>query len=288
VQPPVDMVVWPENVIDVDDFSASNAREQVAAAAARLGVPFVVGVTEEAGDNQFTNAQIVVMPDGTQAGRYDKVRRVPFGEYMPMRGFLHALGAPTNLVPRNAVAGSGPAYVDVPGVGRIAVVISWEVFFGGRAHDGVSHGGELIINPTNGSSYTWTILQTQQVASSRLRAIEEGRWVAQVAPTGFTAFVNPSGVVHDRTRVSEAAVRERTITRRQGRTLYAVIGDKTVVVLAAAVLGLASWLAARGRALTPPPSGVELEQDGDGAVVDELDGHLGAEPAGGDGGAPAP
>ena len=49
---------------------------------------------------------------------------------------------------------------------KLGVVISWEVFFGGRANEGVEHGGTFILNPTNGSSYTWTVLQSQQVASS--------------------------------------------------------------------------------------------------------------------------
>ena len=47
-------------------------------------------------------------PDGQLASRYDKVRRVPFGEYMPLRGLLKALGAPTYLVPRDALPGTGP------------------------------------------------------------------------------------------------------------------------------------------------------------------------------------
>ena len=70
------------------------------------------------------------------------------------------------------------------------------MFFGGRARDGVKAGGEVLLNPTNGASYTGTIVQTQQVASSRLRAIETGRWVVQAAPTGFSEFVTPDGDVH--------------------------------------------------------------------------------------------
>ena len=65
---------------------------------------------------------------------------------------------------------------------------------------------QALLNPTNGSSYRGTLVQTQQVASSRLRAMETGRWLVQVAPTGFSAFVSPSGEVIDRTAVSEAAV----------------------------------------------------------------------------------
>ena len=184
------------------------------AEAARIGVPFAVGITEDAPDDHFVNAQAVITPEGEVVSRYSKVHRVPFGEYMPLRGLLHALGAPTDLVPRDAVAGTGPRTStsrSAKGDVRAAIVISWEVFFGNRAADGIDHDGTFILNPTNGSSYTGTILQSQQVASSRLRAIENGRWVVQVSPTGFSAFVTPDGDVLDRTAVSEQKVVIRTI-----------------------------------------------------------------------------
>jgi apolipoprotein N-acyltransferase len=244
----VDLVVWPENIIDVNDvsFADSDERAAVAAEAARLDAPFAVGVTEDEGD-RFTNAQVLVLPDGQLAGRYDKVRRVPFGEYMPLRGLLKALGAPTDLVPRDALPGTKPAILDLPSGDRLGVMISWEVFFGGRARDGVSHGGSMLLNPTNGSSYTGTILQTQQIASSRLRALENGRWVAQVAPTGFSAFVTPSGHVLDRTGISEQAVRYHTVQLRGGRTIYSRIGEKPVVAAAVVVLVVGLLLARRDR-----------------------------------------
>jgi len=257
LQPGPDLVVWPENVIDVKDFLTSKAHDQVAAEAARLNAPLLVGITEDVrGEDHFLNAQVVVLPDGTVSSRYDKVRRVPFGEYMPLRGLLKAFGAPVDQVPRDAVAGTGPAYLDTP-VGRLGVVISWEVFFAGRARDGVSHGAELIINPTNGSSYTGTVLQSQQVASSRLRAIENGRWLVQVSPTGFSAFVTPDGDVHQRTSVSEQAVRTETVELRTGRTIASRLGDRPIVFLAASVL-LAMLLTSRRRARAlPAPAGVE-------------------------------
>jgi apolipoprotein N-acyltransferase len=178
---------------------------------------------------------------------------------MPLRSLLHALGAPTDLVPRDAVAGTNPGYLDIPtpeGKVRAATVISWEVFFGNRAADGVEHGGTFILNPTNGSSYTGTILQSQQVASSRLRAIENGRWVVQVSPTGFTAFVSPDGDVLDRSAVSEQKVVIRTISLKSGRTWYSHLGDTPFVILMLLVLA-GSWVVpgrtwlARRRA-TPP------------------------------------
>ena len=63
---------------------------------------------------RVTNAQVVVTPDGQVTSRYDKVRRVPFGEYVPLRGLLEALGAPVDQVPTNAVAGTGPAVIELP------------------------------------------------------------------------------------------------------------------------------------------------------------------------------
>lgn len=240
--PKIDLVVWPENVIDVVDFETSDEIREIARESARLDAAFAVGVTEDINRTRFTNAQVIVDESATVLDRYDKVRRVPFGEYMPLRGFLKSLGAPVDQVPRDAMAGTTPATLDFvtdTGDERAAVVISWEVFFGGRAREGVARGAGFIINPTNGSSYTWTVLQSQQIASSRLRAIETGRWVVQVAPTGFSAFVDSAGGVHMRTAVSEQRVITRTIDIRTGETIYVRLGDKPwIAALAVALLWL--------------------------------------------------
>ena len=239
-----DMVIWPENVVNVTSmglFVDNREYKDLAAEAKRLNVPFVVGITEDAGRDSFMNAQVVIEPDGTISSRYDKVRRVPFGEYMPMRRVIEAMGAPTHLVPRDARAGDARAWIDVANT-RAAVAISWEVFFGGRVNEGVVDGATFIINPTNGSSYTGTILQTQQIAASRLRAREQSRWLVQVAPTGFSAFVSPSGDVFDRVGITKQGVVERTISLRTGRTLYSYLGNRAYIV---ALLALALVLLQR-------------------------------------------
>ena len=231
----LDLVIWPENVIDVSSFSSSVERTEVAAEAARLNAPFLVGITEDLDNRYFTNAQVVVNTDGSLGDRYDKVRRVPFGEFVPMRGLLEAVGAPVDRIPRDAMAGQDTAILRAADT-TIAVVISWEVFFAGRANEGVERGATLLVNPTNGSSYTGTILQTQQIASSRLRALETGRWLVQVSPTGFSAFVSPSGQVFDRTGVSEQHVIIREVQLRSGRTIYSYIGDMPIILLMIASL----------------------------------------------------
>ena len=166
---------------------------------------------------------------------------MPFGEYVPLRGLLEKVAS--GLPGRDAIAGDNPAVLDTP-VGRVGVVISWEVFFDTRARDAIGHGGRVLLNPTNGSSYWLTQVQSQQIASSRLRAMETGRWVLQAAPTGFSAIVTPSGDVVDRTGISERRVLHGTIGVREGQTWATRVGDRPMLLLAL-VLYAVAWLVAR-------------------------------------------
>ncbi len=242
----LDLVLWPENTIDVDRFDGSQTLRDIATEAGRLGVPIAVGVTEDSADgSQFVNAQVVVSPDGTVHDRYEKVRRVPFGEYVPLRSLLEAVGAPVDQIGRDARAGTEPAIIELPDGTELAVVISWEVFFGGRAREGVKLGAEAILNPTNGSSYTGTIVQTQQVASSRLRAVENGRWVVQAAPTGFSAVIDDGGDVLQRTSISEREVLYADVELRTGRTWYTNLGDGPVIAALIVVLLVSMWFGGR-------------------------------------------
>jgi apolipoprotein N-acyltransferase len=242
----LDLVLWPENTIDVVAFDGSQPLRDIAVEADRLGVPIAVGVTEDSPDGtQFVNAQIVVSPDGVVFDRYEKVRRVPFGEYVPLRSLLEAVGAPVDQIGRDARAGTAPAIIELPDGTELSVVISWEVFFGGRAREGVELGAEAILNPTNGSSYTGTIVQTQQVASSRLRAVENGRWVVQAAPTGFSAIVDADGDVLQRTAISEQKVLFADIELREGRTWYTNLGDGPIILALVSVLLVSMWFGGR-------------------------------------------
>jgi apolipoprotein N-acyltransferase len=164
------------------------------------------------------------------------------------------------------------------------VVISWEVFFGGRVREGVQEGAQAVLNPTNGASYTGTIVQTQQVASSRLRAIESGRWVVQAAPTGFSAIIDDAGTVLQRSAISERTILVADVELRDGFTWYTDLGDAPFVGALIVVSAIAAWA---GRRRPRPPVDddsvvSDLDHQGDRPVVDQLDAHLGAEPPGGD------
>jgi apolipoprotein N-acyltransferase len=176
--------------------------------------------------------------------RYDKVRTVPFGEFVPLRPLIEAVAGDSGIPRRDARPGTGPAVVDTP-VGELGVVISWEVFFANRARDAIGNGGSVLLNPTNGSSYWLTQVQTQQVASSKLRAVETGRWVLQAAPTGFSALVTPEGEVVERSRISEQRVIQGTIQERRGDTVATMVGPFPLIALSLAAIAGAWFLQRR-------------------------------------------
>ncbi len=248
----VDLVIWPENVVALEGLLEGSPQEaRLSELARRLDATLVIGVTEKGSDRRMRNAAVVFLPDGTVSERYEKVRRVPFGEYVPLRGLVERLaGTGSGLPATDAVVGTDPAVVSTP-VGDLAVAISWEIFFTGRVREGVALGGELVLNPTNGATYWLTLVQGQQVASSQLRAIETGRWVLQAAPTGYSAVVDQGGAVLARSDVSEPWVHRATAELREGDTWATRLGPLGTLVVALLALALGNLWA--GPSNTPHP-----------------------------------
>ncbi|MEY2451598.1 MAG: apolipoprotein N-acyltransferase [Acidimicrobiaceae bacterium] len=242
VQTPVDVVLWPENVVNIEGrVTNSPVGGELSAIARRLDTTLLVGVVEGDG-NGFHNGQVAIDPNGYYIDRYEKVRRVPFGEYVPLRGLLEHFAGDT-LIKRDAYDGADPALLRTP-AGTFGVAISWEVFFPDRARAAIRQGGEALLNPTNGASFHGSIIQSQQLAASRLRAIENGRWVVQAAPTGFSAIITPSGEVVQRAGITETRVLEGTIQRRTGLTWATRVGDWLAVILSVLLIAL-GWFASR-------------------------------------------
>jgi apolipoprotein N-acyltransferase len=268
VQTPVDLVLWPENVVNPWPpyealpspryLSYDEAERAVQDVAERLRTTLLPGWFYGIDDDSTVNYTSVVDENGVELDRYEKVRTVPFGEFVPLRALIEPF-AEEALPPRDVQPGDGPAVLDTP-VGRVGVSISWEIFFDARARDAVGNGGQILLNPTNGSSYWLTIVQTQQIASSKLRALETGRYVVQAAPTGFSAIVEPDGTVRARTSVGEQAVVQGTVELRGGKTLAIRVGRVPMLVIAAVLLALAwAWARVLRR---PPAAAPETAEDG--------------------------
>lgn len=243
----VDLVVWPENVVDVPGpFEASREAEVLGDLARDLEAVVLVGVVTDAdnrpdveGIRRFRNLAVEITPAGRVDGTYDKVIRVPFGEYVPWRGLVGRI-ADLSLIPREAVPGTRSAVLDTD-VGRVGVSISFEGLFSSRARAAVLSGAELLVNPTNAASYVTDDVPAQQVAAGRLRAVESGRSVAIASPTGISALIDPSGSVLALSRLETPSVLQAPLPRRNGRTPYVVVGDRPVVVVAASLIAIGWW-----------------------------------------------
>ena len=106
---PGTLVLLPENVVNIDgSIDGTRVDAAFAELARQLDTNIVVGITESE-DQHFRNASIVWGPDGTRLGRYEKHHRVPFGEYIPMRNLIERLSEDARFIPRDAIAGEGPA-----------------------------------------------------------------------------------------------------------------------------------------------------------------------------------
>jgi apolipoprotein N-acyltransferase len=162
---------------------------------------------------------------------------VPFGEFIPFRDLVESV-ADVSEVPRDAAVGEGPGLVELEPVDA-GVLISYEVFFSRLAGEAVRAGGEVLLAPTNASSYPTGQMPALEVAAARMRAIETGRTVVQAAPTGFSALIGPDGTVREATDLGAQQVLQGQVERRTGLTPYTRMGDGPLVVGAAAALALA-------------------------------------------------
>jgi apolipoprotein N-acyltransferase len=239
---PVDLVVWPEGMLQANQpYSTTPEAAEVAALATSLNATVLVGVDQVLGHGRYRNQVVAWGPDGQVVGVYVKDHLVPFGEYIPLRSLVQRFFNVSD-VPYDGVPGKTPGFMNTP-AGPLGIMISYEVFFDGRARGAVNAGGQVLVVPTNTASYRGTQVPTQQVAAARMRAEETARWLVQVTPTGYTAVINPDGRVIKQSGLDEQALVYATVPLRTGKTVYVRFGDTPVVALS--LVGVsAAWLLA--------------------------------------------
>ena len=142
-----------------------------------------------------TNSIFVLAPGGRVAARYDKSHLVPYGEYLPMRPLLSALGL-SRLAPgeMDFLSGPGPRTVDLGGEwGKVGFDVCYEIIFSGHVVD-ERNRPDFIFNASNDAWYgSWG--PPQHLAQARLRAAEEGLPVLRATPTGISAVIDGRGNV---------------------------------------------------------------------------------------------
>jgi apolipoprotein N-acyltransferase len=239
-RPHPELVVWPENVVALDrPLAGSPEAATLGRLAKGLRTTLVIGVTEPASATTFRNEVVAWGPTGHVVGVFEKVHRVPFGEYVPFRSFF-AHFADLSGVPTDAVPGDGTGLMRTP-AGPLGLMVSFEIFYAGRSHESVRAGAELLTVPTNTSSYSTSQVPTQEIAAAVVQTIETGRDLVQAAPTGFSAVVTQRGVVVAETVLGKRQAIFATIALRRGMTPYDHWGDLPVLILSALAL-VVGWV----------------------------------------------
>ena len=227
--PEYDLVIWPENSADIDPRVDHPTFEIITGAAQAVGVPILIGAIDRTPEEGRLNTSILWSPDGEALDTYSKQHPAPFAEYIPMRDFARLFSDEVDRVTLDMIAGEGPATIDLdsPRLGRTVVlgdIICFEVAYDSIVRDSISNGGEVLIVQTNNASFGITSESKQQLAMTRIRAIETGRATIQSSTVGVSGVVSPDGTLLQSTGLFEPAWMYAEVPLRTSKTPAMVIG----------------------------------------------------------------
>lgn len=192
-QPRPDIVIWPENSSDIDPLRNADAAARIDEAASAIRAPILVGAVLVNGNRTTSNAALIWEAGRGVVARTDKRRIQPFGEYMPWRSFFRLFSAYVDRA-GNFVPGPGTGVVPMAGV-PVGVAICWEVAFDDLVSDSVAGGAQILAVPSNNATFGLTEMTFQQLAMSRVRAVEHDRPVVVATTSGVSAMIRPDGTV---------------------------------------------------------------------------------------------
>ena len=250
------LIAWPETAVPGDVEHDPQLLGAVRALAIEVGIPLLVGSSEHA---KFTkreygprtyNSMVLFAPDGRIGGVYRKIRLVPFGEYVPLKGLMTwpaAIAASMG----DSVAGDAPTVFRIGDVG-VGGTICWENIFADLFRQFVRQGASVMVNATNEAWFQDSGAPRQFLAISVFRAAEHRVAVLRVANTGISAAIDPYGRIVQRLRDRDgrdlfvAGVLVAPMTVPRVTTVYTAFGDVFAGTLLAACGLLVLAVAARG------------------------------------------
>ena len=194
-----------------------------------------------------TNSIFILDPKARLTGRYDKAHLVPYGEYLPMRPLLSAIGL-SRLAPGDLdfADGPGPRTIALPGGGLMGLQICYEIIFSGQVVDR-AHRPRFLFNPSNDAWFgAWG--PPQHLAQARLRAAEEGLPVIRSTPTGISALIDARGRLLRSIPAGVAGIIDADLPPSAAwAPPFAKLGNVIPIALGFILLFVAIALARRGR-----------------------------------------
>jgi apolipoprotein N-acyltransferase len=285
---PPELVVWGEGALDPGVAGEPAVMAEVQRAIAAVGTPTIAGAVIDDPDGSEHTSTLAFDGSGRVVDRYDKVKLVPFGEYVPFRRQLGWISA-TDQVPVDRTPGADVRPVSIRGLPLIGTPICYENSFPAIDREMVTDGAGFLVVVINNASYDHTAASEQHLQMSRLRAVENGRWVVHAAVSGISAFIDPDGGVVDSRGLFEPSTMRAEIRASDRQTPYTRFGDWVPWGSLVLVLGLFALPRGRRRPVREPgplpdrprvlvilptydeASTIERVLDGIGAVQEAID-----------------
>jgi len=186
-----DVIVWPENAIDIDPRLNPDVAADISSLTKELGAPLIAGVVQRNGGNP-ENASIMYSSTGESKSVYIKRGLTPFGEYIPLRGIAEFVSPYANRV-LDFKPGVQRVVHDVNG-SRIGPIVCYEIINDHLVRDMAKYAQALIVQ-TNSATFANTPQSRQQLSITRIRAAEHSRYILSISTVGISAFIDNNGQV---------------------------------------------------------------------------------------------
>ena len=215
----VDFVLWPENSVDVDPFRNTDVRQSLDS----IQKPLIIGAIVEKG-NSILNTSILW--GGDLPPTYIKQHLTPFGEYIPLRSLASVISPYTDRV-KDFEPGQGQVFFKVKDA-VIAPVICFELVDDQLLHTAALSSNILAVQ-TNSATFGMSAESAQQLAMTRVRAIEHGRNIVSVSTTGYSAVIDSNGKVLQKTSMGTAEAIRAEVELLEGNTPRNSAGDWALI-----------------------------------------------------------
>jgi apolipoprotein N-acyltransferase len=198
------------------------------------------------------NSIIVLNDRGELVSVYDKIKLVPFGEYVPFDALLSGIGIQKLTHGRGSFAeGVSPRQLlTIPGLPPALALVCYEALFPGEIVQGVARPG-VLINVTNDGWFGNTTGPYQHFYQSRVRAVEEGVPLIRAANNGISAVVDPYGRALQTLGLNVRGVIDSPLPEALAAPLYAKAGDWMLVLVLVLFASLAGVLSKKGSLSRP-------------------------------------
>ena len=234
-----DLILWPENSVDIDPFVNPQVAQKIADLAKISNAPIIVGAVLKSSEGP-ENASVMWNTDGEVASKYVKRTLTPFGEYIPLRSIANLVSPFTDDVVDFA-AGNEITLHNV-GQSQIAPIICYEII-DDSAVNSISKSANMMIVQTNNATFADSGQSMQQLNISRIRAVENNKWMVSVSTTGVSAIIDNNGKVRQITEQNEPSFVSGKVLLNSKQSLSSKLGNWSSLMLI--VLAFALYLGKR-------------------------------------------